>query len=46
VKRYLLDTAPLAAYLLRRPAAVELLQPWIARREVATSNLVQAEILE
>jgi predicted nucleic acid-binding protein len=46
VKRYLLDTAPLAGYVLARPAAIELIGPWIARREVATIGLVQAEVLE
>lgn len=46
MKRYLLDTAPLSAYLLRRSAAVALVQPWISRHEATTSSLVQAEILE
>jgi predicted nucleic acid-binding protein len=46
VRRYLLDSGPLAAYLNGRPAAVQLLSPWIARREAATSILVYAEIVE
>jgi predicted nucleic acid-binding protein len=46
VRRYLLDTAPLSAYLLNRPGAVTLIQPWIARRETATSILAYAEIVE
>ena len=46
MKRYLLDTGPLAAYLNGRPRAVQLLSPWIARREAATSALVYAEITE
>lgn len=46
MKRYLLDSAPLAAYLHGRKAAVDLITPWILRREVATSILVYAEITE
>ena|ERR1035437_6309492 len=46
MRRYLLDTTPLTAYLLNRPAAVELIQPWIRRREAATSILVYAEVVE
>jgi predicted nucleic acid-binding protein len=46
MRRYLLDTGPLAAFLNGRPTAVQLLSPWIARREAATSILVYAEIVE
>lgn len=46
MRRYLLDSGPLAAYLNGRPAAVQLVSPWIARREVATSILVYAEVIE
>lgn len=46
MRRYLLDTGPLAAYLLGRPAAVALIDPWIDRREAATSILVYAEVTE
>ncbi len=46
MKRYLLDSAPLAAYLLGRKVAVDLITPWIIRGEVATSILVYAEITE
>jgi predicted nucleic acid-binding protein len=46
MRRYLLDTTPLAAYLNNRPAVVSLVQPWIARHEVATSALVYAEMVE
>jgi predicted nucleic acid-binding protein len=46
VKRYLLDTSPLTAYLLGRPAAVEVIDLWFARRELTTTALIQAEILE
>jgi predicted nucleic acid-binding protein len=46
MRRYLLDTAPLAALLLARPAAVDLIKPWLHRHEVATSILAYAEVVE
>ena len=46
MRRYLLDTAPLAALLLARPAAVDLISPWLAHHEVATSILAYAEVVE
>ena len=46
MKRYLLDTSPLAAYLQSREPAVVLLRPLIARHEVATSILIYAEVVE
>ncbi len=46
MRRYLLDTAPLAALLLARPAAVDLISPWLHRHEVATSILAYAEVVE
>src|ERR687895_754331 len=46
MRRYLLDTAPLAALLLARPAAVDLIRPWLNRHEVATSILAYAEVVE
>ena len=46
MKRYLLDTSLLAAYLQSRVTAVQLLQPLIERHEVATSILVYAEVAE
>lgn len=42
----LLDTGPLAALLAGRPAAVDLMMPWLENREVATSILVYGEVLE
>jgi hypothetical protein len=39
MRRYLLDTSPLAALLLARPAAVALITPWMERHEAATSIL-------
>jgi len=46
MKRYLLDTTVLGGYLLRRTVAVEIVEPWISRAEVATSILVYAEVVE
>jgi predicted nucleic acid-binding protein len=46
MRRYLLDSAPLAAYLHGRKRAVETITPWITRNEVATSILVYAEVIE
>src|SRR5918998_3111328 len=46
MRRYLLDTAPLAALLLARPAAVDLMSPWLNRHEVATSILAYAEVVQ
>lgn len=46
MRRYLLDSAPVAAYLHGRNAAVDLITPWIVNREAATSILVYAEVVE
>lgn len=46
MRRYLVDTGPLAAFLNNRPPAVELISPWILQREAATSALTYAEIIE
>lgn len=46
MRRYLLDTAPLAALLHARPAAVNLLTPLLQRHEAATSILAYAEVIE
>jgi hypothetical protein len=46
MKQYLLDSAPLAAYLNGRQGAVDVISPWITRREAATSILVYGEITE
>ncbi len=46
MKRYLVDSTPLAAYLQGRRGVVELLTPWVAARELATSVLVYGEIIE
>ena len=46
MRRYLLDTGPLGAYLQGREAAVDLIVPWIRRSEAATSILVYGELIE
>jgi predicted nucleic acid-binding protein len=46
MRRQLLDTPLLAAYLFNRPRAVALVSPWIQKREVATSILVYGEVHE
>ena len=43
---YLIDTTPLAAYLLGRPKARTLITPFISRREACTSIVVYGEIFE
>src|SRR5579884_4075110 len=45
MRRYLLDTGPLGAYLQGRQPAVDLIVPWIRRGEAATSILVYGEIM-
>jgi hypothetical protein len=40
MRRYLLDSSAVAAYLSGRRAAVGLISPWIDRQEAATSILV------
>lgn len=46
MKRYLLDTSVLSAYVLRRPGAQQLVAPWVIQNEAATSTIVYAEIIE
>ncbi|HZA22902.1 MAG TPA: type II toxin-antitoxin system VapC family toxin [Dehalococcoidia bacterium] len=46
MRRYLLDTGPLGAYLQGRPAIIELLTPWLERQEASTSILAYAEVVE
>lgn len=46
MSRYLLDTSPLAAYLLGRPTVVALINPWLNRREAATSIIEYGEVIE
>jgi hypothetical protein len=46
MRRYLLDSSLLAGYLNGRPIAVQLITPWTAARQAATSILCYAEVLE
>ena len=46
MKRYLLDTSLLAAYLHNRKTAVSLLSSWVQKDEAATSMLVYGEVIE
>jgi hypothetical protein len=46
LRRYLLDTTPLAAYLFGRAPAVSLISPWLDNHEAATSILVYGEVIE
>src|SRR6266699_4261895 len=46
MKRYLLDTALLAAFLHGREKAVSFISPMIEKHEAATSMLVYAEVTE
>jgi predicted nucleic acid-binding protein len=46
MRRYLVDTTPLAALLQRRAAVVTLLSPLLTARELATSVLVYGEVVE
>ena len=46
MRRYLLDTAPLGAYLQGRQAVVHLVAPWLRQREAATSILAYGEVVE
>lgn len=46
MRRYLVDTSPLAAFLLVRRGPVALLGPWIEHDELAASVLVYGEVSE
>ena len=46
MRRYLLDTGPLGAYMQGRPPVVHLVAPWLRAREAATSILAYAEVVE
>jgi tRNA(fMet)-specific endonuclease VapC len=46
MKRYLLDTSLLAAYLHNRTKAIRLMTPWITNDEAVTSILVYGEVIE
>ena len=46
MRRYLLDTGTLVAYLRGSPKIVQLVSPWIKAQQAATSMLVYAEVVE
>jgi hypothetical protein len=46
MKRYLLDTSLLAAYLHNRAPAISLISLWVKNDEAATSMLVYGEVIE
>ena len=46
MRRYLLDSSPLAAYLNARSWALDLITPWVRNKEATTSFLVYGEVLE
>ena len=46
MRRYLLDTGPLGAYLQGRQAVVHLVAPWLRAQEAATSILAYGEVVE
>jgi len=46
MRKYLLDTTPLTAFLLGRKRAVEMITPWLKEKEVVTSIVVYGEVDE
>jgi predicted nucleic acid-binding protein len=46
MRRYLLDTSVLVAYLQGKPAVVQLVSPLLTNQEAATSMVVYAEVVE
>ena len=46
MKRYLLDTSLVAAFLHGRKHVIELIDPWVRKEEAATSILVYGEVIE
>jgi len=46
MRKYLLDTTPLVAFMLGRRRALETISPWIANREVVTSIISYGEAEE
>jgi predicted nucleic acid-binding protein len=46
MRRYLLDTGILVAYLQGNPTIVQLVSPMLTSQEVATSMVVYAEVVE
>lgn len=46
MRRYLVDTTPLSAFLNGRPPITTLLTPWLTAREIGTSMMVYGEVVE
>ena len=46
MKRYLLDTPIIAAHLIGREPALNLIEPWLLNHEVVTSIVVYGEVFE
>lgn len=46
MRRYLIDTGPLAALLYNRPGAAQLMTPWLLAHAATTSILNYAEVVE
>lgn len=46
MKRYLLDTSLVAAFLHGRKHIIEMIDPWVRKQEAATSILVYGEVIE
>lgn len=46
MRKYLLDATPLAAFMLGRKRAIDIISPWIANREVVTSIISYGEVEE
>ena len=46
MKRYVLDTGLVAAFLHGRKPVVELIDPWVRNDEAATSIIVYGEVIE
>jgi predicted nucleic acid-binding protein len=46
MKRYLLDTSLVAAFLHGRKHVIELIDPWVRKQEAGTSILVYGEVIE
>ncbi len=46
MKRYLLDTSLVAAFLHGRPKAIYLITPWVRSGQATTSMLVYGEVIE
>jgi len=46
MKKYLLDTSILSAFLNEKQKTIALIKPWISKDEAATSILVYGEVIE